>query len=336
MRYLLFNIIIIAGLSTSALGQDIKRKNKDFFQIKAPAIEYSSLDTSEILFEEEFVDTSDVYKSVFSPHKELNILNEDTVSEEDGELSIVEVSEQMSVDSVWVTYAEYFAIWDSRSINPYKIDHTKFSDTVCLSLIDTLAGFSWSMPLMACNRTSTFGMRHTRWHYGIDLGLSMGDPVLAAFDGIVRISHYDRGGYGNYVLVRHYNGLETLYGHLTKPTVEIGQLVKAGDIIGLGGNTGRSSGPHLHFEVRYEGNAIDPENLYDFENNALKGDVFTLTAEHFKYLKSARKVVYHKIRSGETLYSISRKYRVSVSVICRLNGISTKSSIRAGRKLRIR
>ena len=177
--------------------------------------------------------------------------DEDTLSfdDEDGELSVVEVNEQMNVDSIWITIAQYYAIWDSRTINPYKIDGANFKDTISIMLYDSTVGFRWSMPLEFSKIHSKFGMRHYRWHYGTDLGLEIGDPVMSVFDGIVRIVKYDARGYGRYVLVRHVNGLETLYGHLSATNVSAGQLVKAGEIIGKGGSSGRSSGPHLHFEV---------------------------------------------------------------------------------------
>jgi len=339
MRYWILQIVFLIVCSHNVYAQPPadNKKNKDFYDIKAPAIEYSAPDAGDIMFEEEMDDTSEAGNSInFDPRRDLNIVNEDTSSASDGELSVVEVAEQLNVDSVWITIAEYYAIWDSRTVNPYKIDGAKFSDTLNMTLYDSLAGFNWSMPLTGCNITSEFGMRHSRWHYGTDLKLQIGDPVLACFDGIVRIAQYDRGGYGNYIMLRHYNGLETLYGHLSARNVEVGQLVKAGQMIGLGGNTGRSTGPHLHFEVRYEGNAIDPEEVYNFETNALHNKIFTLTPAHFHYLKVARQIFYHKIRSGDTLGGISRKYRVSISTICRLNGISTRTTLRIGKRLRIR
>lgn len=329
-------IFLFLSVSISALfAQDQKqKKHKDFFQIKAPAIEYSKPDMDEILFEDNL--KSDEEAIFFNPERELGFIEEDTIELVDGELSIVEVAEEMKMDCVWVTIAEYYAIWDSRTVNPYKIDPTTYKDTIPFSLYDSLNNFHCSMPLRSCPVNSEFGFRHYRWHYGTDLDLSVGDPVYACFDGIVRINKYDRSGYGNYVMIRHYNGLETLYGHLSESNVKVGQLVKAGEIIGLGGNTGRSSGPHLHFEVRYEGNAIDPSAIYNFSANNLKGASFNLVPAHFDYIRTARQIVYHRIKPGDTLSGLSRKYRVSVSTICRLNRMSTRSVLRVGQRIRIR
>jgi Peptidase family M23/LysM domain len=190
--------------------------------------------------------------------------------------------------------------------------------------------------MAVCRPTSTFGMRWHRWHYGIDIDLEIGDPIMACFDGVVRISRYNPGGYGNYVMIRHYNGLETLYGHMSEAKVEVGQFVKAGEVIGLGGNTGKSTGPHLHFEVRYAGNAFDPSYVYDFAHMKLRDKNFTLTPFHYSYAKEARKVYYHKVRPGDSLGKIARKYGVSTTRLCKLNRISTRSTLRPGQRLRIR
>lgn len=330
--YIIFFIIHLRP----ACAQDTKKKSRDFFNLKAPSVEYLAPESGIILFEEDLKDSSNIF--YFTPERESSMLEEEEPYwyDDEDELNILEVAEQMKMDCVWVTIAEYYAIWDSRTVNPYKIDGANFKDSLNLVLYDSLLGFRWSMPLTGCHITSEFGMRHSRWHYGTDLRLQINDPVLAAFDGIVRICQYDRGGYGYYVLLRHYNGMETLYGHLSKQLVKVGQLVKAGEIIGLGGNTGRSTGPHLHFEVRYEGNAIDPEEFYDFENNRIRNSSYLLTPAAFNYLKTARQVFYHTVRSGETLGSISRKYKVPVDRLCRLNGITTKTILKVGRRLRIR
>ncbi|MFA1773765.1 peptidoglycan DD-metalloendopeptidase family protein [Rufibacter glacialis] len=283
----------------------------------------------------------------FNPVKKLSIVSEDTTSLDLGEQSIIEVSEQIQMDdSVWVKIAAYYAIWDTRNINPYRKDGRQLKDTIDLKLYDNKHGYK--MPLVETPVTSDFGFRGYRWHYGTDLDLDTGDSVKTAFDGVVRISKWDGGGYGNYLVVRHVNGLETLYGHLSKPIAKVGQFVKAGELIGWGGSTGRSSGPHLHYEVRYEGNPIDPEELYNFPDYLLKGANFKVTSALFNYYNKAkktsssssaskaRKVVYHKVRSGEVLGSIARKYGVPVSQITRLNRISAKTTLRVGRSLRIK
>nr|WP_242693161.1 M23 family metallopeptidase [Sabulibacter ruber] len=256
------------------------------------------------------------------------------------------MSEQIQMDdSVWVKIAAYYAIWDTRNINPYRKDGRQIQDTIALRLYDDK--HAYKMPLVKTPVTSDFGFRGYRWHYGTDLDLDTGDSVKTAFDGVVRISKWDGGGYGNYLVVRHVNGLETLYGHLSKPIAKVGQFVKAGELIGWGGSTGRSSGPHLHYEVRYEGNPIDPEELYDFPEYLLKGENFKITSALFNYYNrakrksssgasAARRVVYHKVRSGEVLGSIARKYGVPVSQITRLNRITPRTTLRVGRSLRIK
>ncbi|MCP4520456.1 MAG: peptidoglycan DD-metalloendopeptidase family protein [Cytophagales bacterium] len=221
------------------------------------------------------------------------------------------------------------------TVNPYHIDGGKYKDSTLLVLYDSLKG-NWSMPLKDHYVTSKFGQRGHRHHYGTDLRLSIGDTVRSVFDGIIRISKYNRGGYGHYVMVRHYNGTETIYGHLSKRIAKVGQHVKAGDVIGLGGNTGRSSGPHLHFEVRYQGNAIDPKHVWSFESDTIRSDTLLLTPKHYEYIRHARRAVYHRVRSGESLWTISRRYRVSIRQICRLNGITKRTVIRVGRRLRVR
>lgn len=326
-----------------------QKTGRDFLQIKAPTIEYSTPDLGESLFEENFSDTSTVISETgvkFNPHKSPSLVSEDTTNygdedgdgeeEGEGETSIVEVAEQLNVDSVWVTIAEYYAIWDSRNVDPYKIDPSEFKDTLAIQLYDSLSGQYWSMPMAECRSTSGFGYRWHRWHYGTDMGLTIGDPIMAAFDGIVRIARYNPSGFGNYVLIRHYNGLETLYGHMSAYNVEVGQFVKAGELIGLGGNTGHSTGPHLHFEVRYAGNAFDATTVYDFAGMKLRNSTFMLTPEHYAYSKAARMVYYHKVRPGDTFGKIAAKYGISASRIAKLNRMTTRSTIRVGQRLRIR
>ncbi|WP_261990479.1 M23 family metallopeptidase [Hymenobacter sp. BT188] len=329
-------------------------QRKDFFRMKSPTIRYVRPDTTVLIKTEDLPDdNSEAAKSIFfNPAKKLSMVSEDTTSLNEGEQHIVEVSDEVRIDSSWVKVAGYYAIWDTRNINPYRVDGRRLRDTLTLKLVDPLRKRYAKMPLGTTPTTSDFGFRGSRWHYGVDLDLNTGDTVRAAFDGVVRISKWDGSGYGNYLLVRHYNGIETLYGHLSKSLVTTGTFVKAGQIIGLGGNTGRSTGSHLHYEVRYEGNPIDPERMYDFPDYKLRQDNFQITSALFNYYSraiqsrsrsssssgskptAARRIVTHKIRSGDTLSEIADKYGVSVSQIKRLNGGT--STLRIGRTLRIK
>ena len=230
--------------------------------------------------------------------------------------------------------------WDTRSVNPYVF--------------------------------SKFGYRHGRRHQGVDLPYPTGTPVYAAFDGKVRVSDYV-GGYGNLIIIRHANGLETFYGHLSRRDKEPGDWVNAGDVIGLGGSTGRSSGPHLHFETRYQGYAFDPTWLIDFETDTLRHRLLTFRSWYFnpnsRYVQSiddedeiyrtdeeerqlaeaqAKKeaqaraaaeraaVKYYTVRSGDTLGKIAKKNGTTVKALCRLNGIKETTTLQIGRRLRVR
>lgn len=197
--------------------------------------------------------------------------------------------------------------------------------------------------------TSNYGYRHRRMHRGVDLGYPEGTPVSAAWDGIVRISKgtANTGGYGNLVVIRHDNGLETYYAHLSRRLVNPGQMVKAGDIIGLGGNTGRSYGSHLHFEVRYLGNDINPNRLIDFANYKLKYDTLFISGYTVSTPAPTQQVVqqtqpkpatsaqYYKVRKGDTLGGIAVKYHTTVSKLKKLNHLRS-DFIRDGQRLRVR
>lgn len=336
MKHFSITLTILIVITQSALCQTLKKKNS---KTSSPQIINIRADTSIKLeanqhpYISRIAELPDEYEA------------EEFYDEEDsqeatggGYISPEEIISELSIDSSWLKMADYYSIWDSRKVNPYGIDGKSFKDTLSLVLFDSTS--RWSAPIHKAAITSSFGMRGYRWHYGTDLKLNIGDSVYATFDGIVRIAKFDRRGYGNYVLVRHNNGLETLYGHLSKTNVVVGQVLKAGDIIGLGGNTGRSTGPHLHFEVRYQGNAIDPLNLYKFESDTLVCSEFRLMPTHFSYLTAVRKVKhthyrYHKVRRGETLSTISRKVGVPMARLCKINRISKRSTLKAGRRLKV-
>ncbi len=177
-------------------------------------------------------------------------------------------------------YSPYFDMyynWDTNNIDVYKFDIRKLNQSIPLILLYSDCEFT--KPIEG-KINSKFGWRGGRVHAGIDFQLSLGDTVYNAFDGVVRVSKF-HGGYGNCVIVRHHNGLETLYGHFSKRLVKTGDLVNAGQVLGLGGSTGRSTGPHLHFETRYLGRPINPSYLIDFEADTLVSNFIVLSKESF-------------------------------------------------------
>lgn len=230
------------------------------------------------------------------------------------------------------------------------------------------------MPCENNRVTSHYGYRRRfrKQHFGTDIKVYVGDTIYAAFSGKVRIVEFNRGGWGKYVLIRHANGLETLYGHMSKQLVRPNQEVKAGEPIGLGGNTGRSTGSHLHFEVRLLGRFIDAEKMFDFEARDRKGDFYLysstgnsrlLSAEEVKNMppnevlatiggptyeadkqaeskrfqeerKTAIRASVHKVGKGETLSVIARKRGTTVNRLCKLNNIKPTTILRVGQILK--
>lgn len=201
------------------------------------------------------------------------------------------------------------------------------------------------MPTTNTKITDVFGYRRRRGrvHNGIDVKVQRGDTIYAAFDGKVRITSYQRRGYGHYVVIRHNNGLETVYAHLSKKLVIEDQNVKAGDAIGLGGNTGRSTGAHLHFETLLAGKNINPALIFDFERQDVTGEFYVYRKGVYQEIdKKTGKIIesteplYHKVRKGESLSVIARKCGVSVNTLYRLNKMNSKSVIRPGQSIRYR
>lgn len=243
----------------------------------------------------------------------------------------------------------YMNTWNTEILNPYVYDFNSFRQPVSLCLTGDSLGFV--MPV-ANIVTSNYGPRHGRAHQGVDIDLETGDTVVSAFDGVVRMSRYYYG-YGNMVVVRHHNGLETLYGHLSKVLVEPGTTVKAGQSIGLGGNTGHSFGSHLHFEIRFMGQPIDPSKFIAFETFSLlnnevmidsstfdnhklvkkhKTDDQSFSEDHYKSVKKVTKK-YHVVKQGDTLGAIARKHKTTVAKLCKLNHMKSTTILKLGRKL---
>ena len=227
----------------------------------------------------------------------------------------------------------YNNIWTPDRLNPYKIPIDSLPDTVRIDC----SKFHVPVPGLI---TSDFGPRRYRYHYGTDLRINIGDSVRSAFDGKVRIIDYEARGYGHYVVIRHNNGLETVYAHLSQVLVSLDQNVKGGELIALGGNTGRSTGPHLHFEMRYLGNALNPASIVNFYTGKVHNDTYQITKrKSFYYQHEVRKQAsakYYKVRKGDTLGHIALRNGTSVKAICRLNKIKTNTKLQPGQRIRIK
>lgn len=295
------------------------------------------------------------------PIRDVNrFVEDDTSSIDEGELQIVEIEEHVSFNdpSEMVKVASYYSVWDTRNVDPYGINPNDFEEVISIKLYDLNEGRYWNTPLERTPLTSHFGWRHGRWHRGTDIDLETGNMVYSVFDGIVRVAGWHTG-WGNTVLIRHYNGLETLYGHLSKILVEPNTLVKAGDRIGLGGNTGRSSGSHLHLEVRYEGNAFDSENIFKYSGapngTEILAQEFMLTPQLYDYLRGGKskiafdseegeeesdptqvsQLVWYRVKKGDTLNKIASRNGTTVEQLCELNRIRASQPIGVGFRLRI-
>jgi hypothetical protein len=242
--------------------------------------------------------------------------------------------------------ADFDTLWLNDKIHAYKeVPLSEIPDEVDICLADSTHGYC--VPLKGTVR-SGFKFRRTREHKGVDLKLTVGEPIKAAFDGKVRVVMKTRntGGYGNLVIIRHANGLETYYGHLQKHNVSENDIVKAGEVIGFGGSTGRSTGPHLHFETRYQGQSFDPQRVFNFETGELRDTILTLKKHYYSIYShygmtdeesieaSKRKI--HVIRSGDTLGGLAARYGTTVNNICQLNGFSSRKILRIGQRIIVR
>jgi murein DD-endopeptidase MepM/ murein hydrolase activator NlpD len=249
--------------------------------------------------------------------------------------------------------------WSTDTIHAYAdIPVDSLPVATAIKLVDSLE--SHHFPYMG-RISSRYGMRRGRPHQGLDLSLKTGDPIYAAFDGKVRVSKY-AGNYGNLIVVRHNNGLETYYAHLSERLVEPNDRVVAGQQIGKGGSTGRSSGPHLHFETRYKGQSFDPERLFDFKTGELRNSEILLKRRHFsihskfeqdfneeeevakqeaaeRAAATAAKPAtaqYHTIVAGDTFGSLARKYNTTSEAIQKLNPGVEPTKIRIGQRICVR
>lgn len=245
--------------------------------------------------------------------------------------------------------------WDENNLSPYyNVPLSEIPTTKTIYLVDSLHAYRY--PYKG-HVTSRYGIRRNRRHTGIDIALKTGDTICAAFNGKVRYSKATNNGYGALIIIRHDNGLETYHAHLSKRLVEAGERVVAGQPIALGGSSGRSSGPHLHFECRYMGQAFDPERIINFKTGELRRDFFLLKRSYFnansKYIQDfnaeeEQRVAdkteaqataerrYYKVKQGDCLSLIAARNHTTVAAICRLNGIKENATLQINQTLRVK
>lgn len=254
--------------------------------------------------------------------KDLAVINETAELEEEEEL-------MFPADELYDSH------WANDWVDPFRGKNIEFPDSCAIDCS------TFVLPIDSMTHvTSKFGPRRRRMHKGIDLKVQVGDTIRAAFDGKVRIRNFERRGYGNYLVIRHPNGLETIYGHLSKSLVDINQIVRAGEPIALGGNTGRSTGSHLHFETRFLGQALNPADIIDFDNSVPYQDTYVFYNVKVNgrksniYTSTNSQMVYHRVKSGDTLGKIAKMYGTTVNELCRLNGLKSTAMLRLGQSIR--
>lgn len=258
-------------------------------------------------------------------------------------------NEGLEVDSLQAPEeALYKNNWNSTQIKYPASTFPDKKDTIVITLVGP-NDHAFVAPVKG-QILSKFGRRGRRMHTGTDIRLNSGDTVRCAFDGRVRLAKRF-SGYGNLVLVRHNNGLETIYAHLKAIKVKVNEEVKAGDLLGLGGRTGRATCNHLHFETRLFGEPFDSNKYIDFNTFALSTDKiyyknhqFENDLNNFKIKQIPDRMLAnwdsgtplkHVIRRGDTLSVIARKYHTSVKKICSVNKITAQKTLRVGSVLMI-
>lgn len=329
MRYIARIVVILGVLALPALAaaqtDDPQKKSE---------IKVGKLD---VIYEEEeykgvVVDQSDEEETESYLYQVPFLINPD--EEEDDDLpqafNLGDDGAESEDEILWEGF-------DTMAIHLPKLDPSTIQEPIMLDL----PHFSWPTPVTA-RPSSHYGPRRRRFHYGLDLALPTGEPIYAAFDGVVRISKRNKS-YGHLVIIHHANGLETYYAHMSKRNVSAGDHVKSGDIIGLCGNTGRSYGSHLHFEIRYMGQAMNPENVVDCSTHGLISRTLTINSDSFRKVAKGGKGGggsvasngWYRVRQGDTLEKIARRNGTTVKRLCQLNGISQYKTLHPGDRLKV-
>ena len=333
---LLLSLLTLPFVASAQVDDPQKKTEKKEIKVEKPDIIYDDEEYQGTVIDEDDEINDDLYQPPFIRD------DYDDFDDNEDEIPSVFSLDDEGVDSEDDIILEGF---DTAAIHLPKLDVSTIKDPIVIQLCNTERGekFTWPTPWTA-RPTSHFGPRRRRFHYGLDIAQPTGEPIFAAFDGVVRISK-DNKSYGKLVIIHHANGLETYYAHMSRRDVVAGQHVKSGDTIGLCGNTGRSRGSHLHFEIRYMGNAINPENVIDCSTHDLISDQLTLTSNSFRKEAKGGKgvkggggsgdVTWYRVRKGDTLEKIARRNGTTVKRLCQLNGIKATKILHPGDKLKV-
>ena len=287
------------------------------------------LDIPNMTFDEVFSVIDSLFEMKEIPYPLINQINW-YVAHHEQELN----HEKETFDTSQYPAEFYYNEWNTAIPNPYATTKLTQGDSVIqLQLTEASRSNYFVLPIEGV-MTSGFGWRDGRNHNGVDIDLQVWDPVKTAFSGMVRVARW-YGAYGRVVVVRHYNGLETIYAHLHRLKVKPGQIVEAGDVVGLGGSSGRSTGSHLHWEVRFKGIPLNPHLFIDFEKHELVNPVLVLKKTKFGYAAFPEGAEFHEVKTGDFLYKIAQNYGVSVNQLCRLNGIQRNQYLYVGQKVRV-
>lgn len=281
-----------------------------------------------------FGDVYEVIDSLFEldtvPYPLINELNKYLANQQNNTLVISE--EEIDTSQYPAEY--YYPNWNTVQPNPYNTNSMGNNDsTLVLTLVGTSKSPTFVMPVNNV-LTSSYGWRDGRMHKGIDIDVQVWDTVVSAFSGMVRVAR-TYGGYGRVVVIRHFNGLETLYAHLHRIKVKPGQVVGAGDLIGLGGSSGNSTGSHLHWEIRFKGSPLNPLVFIDYKKQELIANKLVLRKTKHGYTGYPEGSVFYTVQNGDYLYKIAANYGTTVSKICELNSIRRNSNLWVGQKIRV-
>lgn len=229
--------------------------------------------------------------------------------------------------------ADLYTSWEINNLFPKK-DMLQMRGDTCVHLV--LEGDIQGEYFHPYNGvvTSGFGWRDSTQHNGVDIDLKKGDKVSAAFDGMVRVAK-NCGGFGNVVIIRHYNGLETVYAHLSKIKVKPGQVILAGQVIGLGGSTGHSTGSHLHFECRFKGVPINPKYLISFSGQKLLCNEITIKKTKWGLAAYPTNIKVYIVEKGDTVSDIAKHFATTTSSIKEMNGLPYKTRLRVGQVINV-